>query len=39
MKFAAGMLTVILAIAIAVGIDPMVSVHVWCAVTQNPRCF
>jgi hypothetical protein len=39
MKFALGMLTAILFIAIAVGINPMISAELWCAVTQNARCF
>jgi len=38
MKFVLGMLTAILAIAIAVGLDPLISAHLWCAITQSERC-
>jgi hypothetical protein len=39
MKFALGMLTAIFLVAIAVGINPMISAELWCAITQNERCF
>jgi hypothetical protein len=39
MKFAAGMLTVTILIAIATGMDPLIGAKIWCAVTQSERCF
>lgn len=39
MKFALGVLTAIGIVAIATAIDPMISAHAWCAVTQSGSCF
>lgn len=38
-NFALGALTCTVIDAIAVWMDPMISAHVWCLISQSPRCF
>lgn len=37
--FLAGVLTTVIVIGIACAIDPLISAHAWCLVTQSERCF